>query len=291
MEQMTEEQARQIFDSGVWRDWDDDTVVQTQLFQDRLLLPFDRFHEAVEHVLGRPVFTHEFARLDLLRAEYLGLRPAPSLEEIMGLLPHPVVMVVMDPKNDTDDIPFVDGVWTRRWRKPARALWEHEDGLYRAYLFEEFWATTAWTVSHRGTEYRKGVVSNLDTAKSQALAAVAELKEDEAQRGQPDHPAYPLLASAYAVLEGYLYRGLSSSIGCVINALWYGRTDNAEGVVTVGDALRHLLEVVESLPGTIERAPDEDQADDLAEAAGAVVKAIWLIQDGQTEEVDRGQAL
>ena len=32
--------------------------------------PFDRYQEAFEKVLGRPVFTHEFADLDKLCADY-----------------------------------------------------------------------------------------------------------------------------------------------------------------------------------------------------------------------------
>jgi hypothetical protein len=40
-----------------------------ELFTDRLFMPFDLFHEGVEELLGRPVWTHEFAAGDLLRKE------------------------------------------------------------------------------------------------------------------------------------------------------------------------------------------------------------------------------
>jgi hypothetical protein len=48
-------------------------------------VPFDRFHQATEKVLGRPVFTHEFA-FNCIKEEYLGIREAPTFDEIVGLL-------------------------------------------------------------------------------------------------------------------------------------------------------------------------------------------------------------
>jgi hypothetical protein len=52
-------------------------------------MPFSDFHSAMEKLLGRPVFTHEFAGRDALIAEANGKRKAPlsplhSLAEIVG---------------------------------------------------------------------------------------------------------------------------------------------------------------------------------------------------------------
>ena len=50
-------------------------------------MPFSVFHEAVEKVLDRPVWTHEFALPERLRAEMLGERSAPTFKEILDLIP------------------------------------------------------------------------------------------------------------------------------------------------------------------------------------------------------------
>lgn len=85
MKQLTQDEALKIYERGEWRDWTDSEVVKYQLFQDRLFVPFDRFHQATEKVPGRPVFTHEFA-FNCIKEEYLGIREAPTFDEIVGLL-------------------------------------------------------------------------------------------------------------------------------------------------------------------------------------------------------------
>jgi hypothetical protein len=50
-------------------------------------MPFDVFQAAMEAALGRPVFTHEFAFPDQLKAELRGGKPAPTFEEILNLIP------------------------------------------------------------------------------------------------------------------------------------------------------------------------------------------------------------
>ena len=62
-------------------------IVMFQLFQNRLCMDFGDFHEAIEKVLGRPVYTHEFAHPENLQQELLGDKPAPTLEEIIDLIP------------------------------------------------------------------------------------------------------------------------------------------------------------------------------------------------------------
>ncbi len=60
-----------------------------QINVDELTMPFDVFQEAVEKTLGRPVFTHEFGSAGRLQivAELFGNAPAPSLEDILNLIP------------------------------------------------------------------------------------------------------------------------------------------------------------------------------------------------------------
>ena len=89
MEQFTKEEAIAIADSGVWKDLDNEEIVKLQLFQYRLCMDFGRFHEAMEKVLDRPIFTHEFtsSNYDNLIEEYLGEKDSPSYEDIINLIP------------------------------------------------------------------------------------------------------------------------------------------------------------------------------------------------------------
>lgn len=62
MKKVTIEQAVVFYDSQVWMDWTDDTIVAVQLYQDRVVVPFfSIFHAALCRVLGRFVQPHELA--------------------------------------------------------------------------------------------------------------------------------------------------------------------------------------------------------------------------------------
>lgn len=86
MKQLTQEQAIHIFESGMWKDWTDEEVVRVQLFQNNLCIPFDRFHQAIEGVLHRPIWTHEFIERNSLIAEYSKEHETPTFEEVAKLL-------------------------------------------------------------------------------------------------------------------------------------------------------------------------------------------------------------
>lgn len=94
MKQLTEKQAIALFDSKEWENWDDEKKVRFQLFQDRLCMPFPIFHKAMESVLDRLVWTHEFAFRKQLTQEYLGGKKKPSFDEIMNLIPEDKRIVV-----------------------------------------------------------------------------------------------------------------------------------------------------------------------------------------------------
>jgi len=87
MKQLTKKQAIELAKSGKMDNLTDEEIVKFQLYQSKLAMDFSRFHEATEKVLGRPVFTHEFARMDLLQAEYEKTKPAPTFKEILSLIP------------------------------------------------------------------------------------------------------------------------------------------------------------------------------------------------------------
>ena len=85
--ELTQEQAIELFDSGFWETMTLEERARFQLYETRLCMPFDIFHEAIEKTLGRPVWTHEFAYADSLRKEMEGDKPAPSMQEIIELIP------------------------------------------------------------------------------------------------------------------------------------------------------------------------------------------------------------
>jgi hypothetical protein len=95
VEQLTKKQAVAIHDSGLWKNWTDEEIVKLQLYQRLLCIPRTRFHEAIEKVLGRPVWTHEFASQENLMAEYEGKRPKPTFEEIVDLLPKDKTIIMV----------------------------------------------------------------------------------------------------------------------------------------------------------------------------------------------------
>lgn len=86
-DQLTTEEAIEFGESNIWKDWSAEQIVRFQLFQKKLALPFSKFHEAIEEVFKRPVFTHEFGASGTLKKEYLGAKDAPTMEEIINLIP------------------------------------------------------------------------------------------------------------------------------------------------------------------------------------------------------------
>ena len=100
MEQFTKEQAIAIYEGGEWKDWTDEEVVKLQLFQDKLCVPFGVFHKAIEIVLGRPVWTHEFAFRELLIDEYQKERPMPTMDDIIALISKDKIVIAVSPSDN-----------------------------------------------------------------------------------------------------------------------------------------------------------------------------------------------
>jgi hypothetical protein len=87
MEQLSRAAAKELFVSGFWEGMSAREIALFQLSQERLCIPFGVFHEATEEALGRSVWSHEFAKGDLLMAELLGDRTAPTFQEIVDMVP------------------------------------------------------------------------------------------------------------------------------------------------------------------------------------------------------------
>ncbi len=91
---MTKAQAVELYDSGFWKSMSHHEIALFQLHEKLLCMPFGVFHEAVEKAIGRPVYTHEFARPDGLKSELLGKKERPSLQEILDLIPEEKRIIV-----------------------------------------------------------------------------------------------------------------------------------------------------------------------------------------------------
>ncbi len=94
MRQLTEDEAIDFAKSEFWRTLTDEQIAHFQMEQDKLCMPFSRFHEAMEKCLGRPVWTHEFADRDGLLDELNGKVAAPSFEEVLAKLPAEKTIIV-----------------------------------------------------------------------------------------------------------------------------------------------------------------------------------------------------
>ena len=72
MEQLTKEQAIKFYENKCYENMSYRQIAEFQIEQDRLCVPFDIFHKAMEKTLGRPVFTHELANIEGLKKELFG---------------------------------------------------------------------------------------------------------------------------------------------------------------------------------------------------------------------------
>lgn len=93
--QLTKEQAIKFGESKLYEDMTPEQIVDFQFYQKLCCMPFHVFHEAMEKVLGRPVWTHEFAFPEKLHEELKGDKVPPTLEEIMGLIPEEKRIIIL----------------------------------------------------------------------------------------------------------------------------------------------------------------------------------------------------
>ena len=56
-------------------------IVEFQLYEEKLCMPFNLFHCVVEKVLGRPVYKHEFADMERLREEFQEKKETLDIQE------------------------------------------------------------------------------------------------------------------------------------------------------------------------------------------------------------------
>ncbi|MBO9377152.1 hypothetical protein GG804_10265 [Sphingomonas histidinilytica] len=94
--QFSREEAIEFAQTGRWKPLSPKERALVQLRQECLCMDFSAFHEGITELLGRPVYTHEFADPDRLWEEYHRGEPI-GLDEILAKLPahlKPIVVIV-----------------------------------------------------------------------------------------------------------------------------------------------------------------------------------------------------
>ena len=94
MSQLTEVEAIELCNSNWWQSLGMAKAAFLQLNQTLLCMPFTEFHESVNFLLGRGVYTHEFVNPNSLIAEAMGSKESPSLQDIIDLLPADKLIVL-----------------------------------------------------------------------------------------------------------------------------------------------------------------------------------------------------
>jgi hypothetical protein len=85
---MTKEKAIELGEGGFWKDMTARQIAEFQMMEEKLCMPFDVFHKAMEDTLGRPVYTHEFGlNYTGLKAELFNGASPPTLEDIINMIP------------------------------------------------------------------------------------------------------------------------------------------------------------------------------------------------------------
>lgn len=83
MTQLTPEQAVEFYEKGDWKNWTLKEIALFQLHQQFLCVPFGTFHEAIEVLLERSVWTHEMADPKALIDEYEGRVEKPTINDVV----------------------------------------------------------------------------------------------------------------------------------------------------------------------------------------------------------------
>ncbi len=95
MKELNQAEAMAFHDNKIYDGMSFKQKAVFQINQKLLCMPFSTFHEAVEKTLDRPVWTHEFGlNYQGIKDEVMGIKSAPTFEEILALIPPEKLVVV-----------------------------------------------------------------------------------------------------------------------------------------------------------------------------------------------------
>lgn len=93
---ITKEKAIELYESKFWEGMTAREIAEFQLFERLLCVPFAVFQQALQESLGRPVWTHELGmNIEGIRAEFLGEKKPPTMEQIIELIPEEKRIIVI----------------------------------------------------------------------------------------------------------------------------------------------------------------------------------------------------
>jgi len=85
---LTSEEAIALAETKFWEKMTPREIATFQAHEEKLCMPFDVFHKAIEEALGRPVWTHEFGlNAEGIKKELAGDAPMPTMTDILNLIP------------------------------------------------------------------------------------------------------------------------------------------------------------------------------------------------------------
>ena len=83
---MDREEAIEVANTHWWINKTPKEIVEFQLYEDKLCMPYNLYQQAIIKVLGRSVFTHEFARPENLQREFEKKSPKQTPKGIVEAL-------------------------------------------------------------------------------------------------------------------------------------------------------------------------------------------------------------
>ncbi len=86
--------ALKLAKSEFWKTMTAKEIVMFHYNTSRVCMPFNVLHKAVEEALGRQVWSHEFGSKGELLKELMKEKPAPTLKEIINLIPKEKRMII-----------------------------------------------------------------------------------------------------------------------------------------------------------------------------------------------------
>jgi len=91
---MTRQEAINLAETKWWLHVSKEDIFYFQANESRCCCPFSVYQESADHVLGRGVYTHEFADPTSLLEEAKGENPKRSLQDIIDLIPKEKLIII-----------------------------------------------------------------------------------------------------------------------------------------------------------------------------------------------------
>lgn len=84
---ITRKSAISLDNSKFWTKMSPEDIARFQLYQPILCMPFDLFHESMEKLFDRPIYTHEFGLSNLIVEYEKHFTPIKNEAQWAGLIP------------------------------------------------------------------------------------------------------------------------------------------------------------------------------------------------------------